>query len=101
FVPFTQLRRPWSMFHINCPQCRAKLKVPSKKQGRWIACPKCRMEFAANQAGEEQTEETPGYAYAAQSTRFSLRGAVAIVAGGLSLILAVGIPIALVVRSAK
>ncbi len=32
---------------VDCPSCRKSINVPAHKLGRWIACPVCKMEFAA------------------------------------------------------
>jgi hypothetical protein len=43
---------------VDCPSCHKAINVPAHKLGRWIACPICKMEFAALQedAGREEPE---------------------------------------------
>jgi hypothetical protein len=42
---------------IECPGCGKGIDVPQSKLGRWIACPACKMEFAALADNREEDEE--------------------------------------------
>jgi hypothetical protein len=45
---------------LTCPGCNKKLQVPEHKIGRWIACPNCKMEFAASDPNAAAAEpESP------------------------------------------
>ncbi|CAN5302220.1 hypothetical protein BH10PLA2_BH10PLA2_34950 [soil metagenome] len=44
---------------VDCPGCHKAINVPANKLGRWIACPVCKMEFAALVEDAEQEEAEP------------------------------------------
>jgi ribosomal protein L37AE/L43A len=42
---------------VDCPSCHKSINVPAHKLGRWIACPVCKMEFAALANEPEPVED--------------------------------------------